>query len=431
LRRTFELARAGGRDARVRRVGHSLEIAAAAPLSHTLIGIAAAGTNMSSKTPIDPTLAGKYPKAATDSSTRIRAAGNASASFENKKSRRANERAAEKRKTITEDCINLDLNQYSDRAVDIDFINKVHLTYDGGEKGNPPIQQPHRDLPKTFVPRPIKSLHVIEEHLNDGTGKGLIAIENNNMHFLLAPRKEKSVFWKPKKAKNVMDAFQKAEESINLGNARKNSSSRQVFGDKSSVKYTVMGVQTSLGSKGVKLHSRQAGALARTKDEWAWDVIQKHIAKVEHAFMEICPSEILRHLDLAREVVSFKTFPSHDGTKNCKYFASVAYAQNVYLAMHDDDDFTYSIIMPLVDHLSDDVILYFCFPSLGLAVPLRAGDILIFNPRTLHGVSSRCRVDDKIYCTSMYLKTKVVGGNDNSTPATDEQARLGSAHIHT
>jgi len=99
--------------------------------------------------------------------------------------------------------------------------------------------------------------------------------------------------------------------------------------------------------------------------------------------------------------------------------------------MHDDDDFTYSIIMPLVDHLSDDVILYFCFPSLGLAVPLRAGDILIFNPRTLHGVSSRCRVDDKIYCTSMYLKTKVVGGNDNSTPATDEQARLGSAHIHT
>ena len=61
---------------------------------------------------------------------------------------------------------------------------------------------------------------------------------------------------------------------------------------------------------------------------------------------------------------------------------------------------------------------YFCFPSMGMAVALRPGDILAFNPREPHAVSSRCHPDDKIICVSMYMKTAVIGLNDNSVQLT-------------
>ena len=49
-----------------------------------------------------------------------------------------------------------------------------------------------------------------------------------------------------------------------------------------------------------------------------------------------------------------------------------------------DADFTMSITQVFLKgqleyHLNDDVVAYFCFPTLGVAVPLRPGDYLIFN----------------------------------------------------
>ena len=51
--------------------------------------------------------------------------------------------------------------------------------------------------------------------------------------------------------------------------------------------------------------------------------------------------------------------------------------------------------------------------TLGVAVPMRPGDFLLFNARLPHCISSRCCADDDIMCISMFLKTAVVGGNDN------------------
>ena len=64
--------------------------------------------------------------------------------------------------------------------------------------------------------------------------------------------------------------------------------------------------------------------------------------------------------------------------------------------------------------MDDDVTLYFTFPTLGLAITLCPGDILIFNPAIYHSVSSRCDKNKNIWCTSLYTKNAVVGGNDNS-----------------
>ena len=72
--------------------------------------------------------------------------------------------------------------------------------------------------------------------------------------------------------------------------------------------------------------------------------------------------------------------------------------------------------------MTDDIVVYFCFPTIGVAVPLRPGDYLLFNAKIPHCVSSRCRFDDEIVVTSMYLKTAIVGMNNNDLPLTNEQA---------
>ena len=47
---------------------------------------------------------------------------------------------------------------------------------------------------------------------------------------------------------------------------------------------------------------------------------------------------------------------------------------------------------------------------------MRPVDLLIFNAREPHAVSSRAKSSDEIFCVSIYLKTAVVviGLNDNS-----------------
>ncbi len=66
--------------------------------------------------------------------------------------------------------------------------------------------------------------------------------------------------------------------------------------------------------------------------------------------------------------------------------------------------------------VDDDIVVYFCFPTLGFAVPLQPGDFLLFNALIPHCVSSRYRIDDNIFSIAMYFKTSVVGMNNNKLP---------------
>jgi hypothetical protein len=57
-----------------------------------------------------------------------------------------------------------------------------------------------------------------------------------------------------------------------------------------------------------------------------------------------------------------------------------------------------------------------CFPQQGIAVGLRPGDVIFFNPQYYHCVSGRTMhySDEKIHLTSFYMKTMQLGLNDNS-----------------
>ena len=78
----------------------------------------------------------------------------------------------------------------------------------------------------------------------------------------------------------------------------------------------------------------------------------------------------------------------------------------MFLPYHTDQDFTMSIVNVLIMgndkyELNNDVVVFFCFPTLGVAVPLHPGDFLFFNALIHHCLSSQCKEADNIFILSM------------------------------
>ena len=134
----------------------------------------------------------------------------------------------------------------------------------------------------------------------------------------------------------------------------------------------------------------------------------------EISFRAIAQHAVSSHLDLSKRVIPFKTFTlsraDQPSNFHAQFFGGIAFGTNVFLCCHTDANFTFSIIQVFLKGKSqyvpdDEVVVYFCFPTIGVAVPLRPGDNLLFNARIPHCISSRCKFEDEILCTSTYLKT--------------------------
>lgn len=183
-------------------------------------------------------------------------------------------------------------------------------------------------------------------------------------------------------------------------------------------KYCCVGAPPGRSEKGVKSGLYRLNHGFPSKD---WDVLHKLLKRAEHAFDMYMDTEIIRHISCAKARVNFKTMepsPSSLHQKPARYYNGLGFGINVYLRSHIDRDFTMSIVQAHIDNhdytTDDKVICYFAFPRIGIAVALRPGDFLLFNPQEPHCISSRCRATDEIFCISSYLKTGVVSLNDNS-----------------
>jgi hypothetical protein len=77
----------------------------------------------------------------------------------------------------------------------------------------------------------------------------------------------------------------------------------------------------------------------------------------------------------------------------------------------------YSYIMDM------PVAVYFCIPVRNLAIALRPGDVIIFNPLEYHCISQRTEHyrTEEVFITSFYFKTMQIGLNDNSIPHENKQ----------
>jgi hypothetical protein len=123
--------------------------------------------------------------------------------------------------------------------------------------------------------------------------------------------------------------------------------------------------------------------------------------------------------------------------------SSSALSRDFQAAMHTDNDAFLSnlivttqlhdVTLPVTERVranlemdSQEPAFHFIFPSLNIAVPMHPSSILIFNPTIPHGCSAKLAAyeNSHVNLMSMYLKSAVVGKNDNSIPMTDEAKKV-------
>ena len=202
--------------------------------------------------------------------------------------------------------------------------------------------------------------------------------------------------------------------------ARKVGKARAVVCDGDGSKYVTVGSSPCQRRKGI---TSTLKILNRPEHSKHKEVIGRWMRRVEHCATKYLPVQ-------AREIVkAVRMYCNHEGIdcsngKRSTLFPALAMGRNAFLNVHVDSDFNFSLAavyartLPEVD---GPIVCYFCFPTLGIAVALRNGDMLLFNSKVPHCVSSRCNRKEDAFCISMYTKTLLVGGNDNDQVLNQEE----------
>ncbi len=293
------------------------------------------------------------------------------------------------------------------------YLKHNVVVFDGGEEGVPNLIANGARWACTRIEN--GGLDVCHPP-NSRTGIAYEREDNGELIFILLPRDE---------ALNINSGGSKLCEAMrNVMKSQKNlkrGKSKTVFSD---TKYCSVGSKPRRNAPGVEpgRYKMEEGV-----DCKHWDEMIRAIKRGEHALEGYSGTDVIRRIHEASKLVDWEKPQSTSGKKNGNVFNGVAFGMNVYLRAHIDHDFTYSVIQAHVERpvygVKDEVVCYFCFPKHGIAVPLRPGDFLLINALEYHCVSSRCRSDDDVFVLSCYLKTAVVGGNDNKRELNEKEMK--------
>jgi hypothetical protein len=130
------------------------------------------------------------------------------------------------------------------------------------------------------------------------------------------------------------------------------------------------------------------------------------------------PSEDLCGIQIAKCILQWQEM---GGCGQQSVWASFSNALNTFLSSHTDDDLFYSILTLALAHalreeidrykLDVDVSNYFVFAEQGIPIAMRPGDMLIFNPKYHHCLSSWASAyeNEDVFSLLLYLKLAIVG----------------------
>lgn len=188
-------------------------------------------------------------------------------------------------------------------------------------------------------------------------------------------------------------------------------------------KYTVFGVKAHQGRHGF-VHDKISKIQKYFKQTCA---LKKFVRRLEDIAAEFVPTSWLRAIAKANKCEAWPTVAGG-------FVAAMASSINYWAPAHKDEDFLFSIHqVNIVGQLhSTDIVQYFCFPTLGFAIGLCPGDVILFNPHVHHCLSAKSpRYEDvDVHVTTMYVKTAHAGLNNNSIPLTEEQETYYSINLH-
>lgn len=265
--------------------------------------------------------------------------------------------------------------------------------------------------PKDWVIYPFDRYEVVSR-----AGEGGICYNGGELVFAIASRE--NIDTRFSKVGNVYDSL----EAITNGKGKSISrgTKREVMSDAGAPLYRTLGATARRNAHGVYVKKPPECS------ERSWNTIGSLSKVVHHVAESITPTKLLRGIQKATNVIP-PVGNSH------RIWNSVAFGKNIFLNSHTDEDSFLSVTTVITHPMNgshyekdDPIVQYFVFPEVGFAVALRPGDVLVFNPLYFHSVSSRTEEGEKqdTYCLSFYLKTAVVGGNDNSLPLSQFQIKV-------
>ena len=190
--------------------------------------------------------------------------------------------------------------------------------------------------------------------------------------------------------------------------------------------YSCPGLKPNRGGRGIiECHYNLEQVLNCSENTPSYMMQLNNLTKrAERLLDEYLPADDLRAFVRAKKITQFPTL-----TGSLGIYAAAAMSVDYCSAAHTDLDFFHTVLsVRSVDQSKEERLpfesnyasnpepaYHFIFPTIGVAVALRPGDHLIFNPNIPHACSVKLKsyANHRTYLCAVYLKLGVVGLNDN------------------
>lgn len=290
------------------------------------------------------------------------------------------------------------------------------LVFNGGKTDlSSNLVGPTKQDSTTYMVVPVEiNFTIIDSHATKAT---VLRDNLGCMVFTLLPNQQASQCWGNKAARKDRWLLLEGAEGTYKGKKGR-STVRRAFFENPSSKYVCLGDHPHQGTaRGIVEENDN------TKKSFA-----RLVNTIETLIASWLPTTELRNRALADQVIGVGKHGLGSSKNNGHMFASLAMGKRIFLNCHQDEDAWYSAIVVFADpnckdHQASNILAYMCFPEDGYALALRDGDCLCFHPMKPHAISSGA-VQYDYRCLSFYVKSKLVGGNDNSKPLTKEQNKM-------
>jgi hypothetical protein len=268
----------------------------------------------------------------------------------------------------------------------------------------------------------VSSLRLIDT--SDGCGHNI----TTNPTFIKIPR-----LWSLAKATNVSKDAASLHRLLKGHRLRRGGSHLDV-----AMNYRTFGMFCSRNSTGVlsKDDLKSSNILPEDKQQ-----LRYMYNRANELCLRVLPTAFIRGIREAHKYVQWQTIGQNvkdseieqesKYSHNVKLWAAAAASKNYQSASHVDNDFFYSAFtvvchddMDVTEKVANHSVyrknlppaLYFCLPKKGVAIAMRPGDYILFNPTEPHCVSMREKFYENkhVFVLSFYLKSAIVGKNDNS-----------------
>ena len=249
--------------------------------------------------------------------------------------------------------------------------------------------------------------------------------------FWLVPRDNKEIantLGQSGSLQPVYDAFQELENHTDKDDCRVKSTGTRVAGKDGHSHYTNVGTTTLICGRGM---THKMGGFSKPLLRMAFSQFSSWVKRIDHMCAKWMPPDSMILFDAVKKFCEQQGLRLCDG--NEALFPAMVVQKNPFLNCHTDPDFNYALVTIVSREvpgagISDDVVCYFCFPTLGVAVPLRSGDMLFFNPKIPHCVSARIDPTKDSFCVSFYMNKNYPSGRDERQVLTEDEVK-GSASV--